>query len=1020
MHIISFVEENFEDAIIELFKSLGYNHYYGPELRDNMGRDYSNPLYEEQLLSRLIHINHDLPQIAIREAILKLKDIETGSLEQKNSTFMYYLQNGVSVTFLDEDEEKSRIVKLIDFENIDNNSFDVINQWTIEDFSVKRPDVVVFVNGLPLVVIELKSPSREETDASEAYRQLKNYMKEIPSLFVFNAFCVISDLAISKAGTITANEDRYMEWKTTDGSYESTQFADFKVFFEGLFEKYRFLDILENYLLYSHDTPDLIKILAAYHQFFAVRKAVDSTLNAIDGDGKGGVFWHTQGSGKSLSMVFYVKKLQKVLDSPTFVIITDRNDLDEQLFTQFSKCSDFLRQKSIQAKNRKDLIDLLNNRKANGIFFTTMQKFEESDEPLTERNDVIVISDEAHRSQYGLEEKVDPKTGKISVGTARKIRDSLPNATFIGFTGTPISQKDRSTKEVFGNYIDVYDMTQSVEDGATRPIYYESRAIKLQLDEDILTEIDKEYNTLATEAEPYTIEKSKKELSRMEALLGAPETIESLCNDILNHYENDRANLLTGKAMIVGYSRGIAMKIYNQILKLRPNWNEKVKVVMSSSNNDKEEWHEIIGNKSHKQELANRFKDNEDPFKIAIVVDMWLTGFDIPSLATMYVFKPMKDHTLMQAIARVNRVYGDKEGGLIVDYIGMSLALKKAMNDYTNRDKANYGDMDIARTAYPKFKEKLEICQNLFHGFNYSDFFSDKDSDKSNLKRASLISEGVNFLLDLSKEDNKKDFIRESLGLKQALSLCRSIVNERNRLEAAYFEAIRTLLIRINKPGTKSLKQINETINNLLKESVKSEGVVNIIDIKDEISLFDSDFLERISKIPERNLAIELLKKLLNDKISVYTRTNLVKSEQFSELLKSTMNKYINGLIKTEEVITELLNIANQIKGAENEGEDLDLTSEELAFYDAISKPKAVKDFYENETLVAMTHELTESLNKNRTIDWQKKQGARAKMRLIVKKLLKKYGYPTEEAQDAINLVLQQCEKWADYELKSY
>ena len=593
-----------------------------------------------------------------------IQDIDSGSLEERNDKFMDYLQNGISVNYWKDGEELSTLVKLVDFENIDNNLFTVINQWTVDEKEIKRPDIVVFINGLPLVVIELKSPSREDADTSEAYTQLKKYMKVIPSLFVYNSFCVMSDMALSKAGTITSPEDRFMEWKSTDGSYESTQWADFNTFFEGIFERNRFMDIIKNFTLYSKNAKENIKILGAYHQYFAVNKAVTSTLKAIETDGKAGVFWHTQGSGKSLSMVFYVNKLQQILDNPTFVVVTDRNDLDGQLFGQFSKCSDFLRQIPQQATSRENLRELLDNRQANGIFFSTMQKFEDSDEPLTERRDVIVISDEAHRSQYGLEEVVDPKTGKIKIGAARKIRNALPNATYIGFTGTPISKKDKSTREVSGDYIDIYDMTQSVEDGATVPIHYESRVAQIKLDESILKKIDEEYEKLKLEAEEHNIERSKRELSKMESLLGAPEIIDDICTDIIHHYEDNRAFEVTGKAMIVGYSRKIAIEMYKKILELRPNWKDKVAVVMSGSNKDPEEWHEIIGDKSHKKLLEKKFKDDNDPLKIAIVVDMWLTGFDVPSLATMYIYKPMSGHNLMQAIARVNRVFKDKEGGL--------------------------------------------------------------------------------------------------------------------------------------------------------------------------------------------------------------------------------------------------------------------------------------------------------------------------------------------------------------------
>lgn len=686
---MSFTEGSYEKALIALFENLGYQHQYGP----NIERDYYVPFYEEQLIESLTTINYGKPRLAIDEAISKLKDIEIGSLPQRNELFMDYLQHGIEVSFFDGKEQRNDIIYLIDYndKNIKRNDFKVINQWTFVENSEKRADIILFVNGLPLVVIELKSPSREETNVSEAYLQLRNYMKEIPSLFVYNVFCVMSDMACSKAGTITSNEDRYMEWKTKDGKYESSQFIDYDTFFEGIFIKERFIDIIKNFICFSKEESGAAKILAAYHQYFAVKKAVERTKKATQGDGKIGVFWHTQGSGKSLSMVFYAHLLQDELSQPTIVVITDRNDLDDQLYTQFSKCQQFLRQIPIQAKSREDLKSLLAGREANGIIFTTMQKFEESDEPLSLRRNIVVMTDEAHRGQYGFEEKVNEETGKISIGTARIIHNSLPNASFIGFTGTPISTKDRDTTEVFGDYIDIYDMTQAVSDGATCPVYYESRVINLNLDKDTLKAIDDEYEILASEgATEEQIEKSKKQMSHLEEILGAPATIDSLCKDIINHYEENRQFELTGKAMIVAYSRPIAMSIYHRILELRPNWTDKVKVVMTGSNKDPEEWHDIIGNKQYKKELAKKFKDNNDPMKIAIVVDMWLTGFDVPSLATMYVYKPMSGHNLMQAIARVNRVFNDKAGGLVVDYIGIAKALKQAMHDYTVRDQKRF------------------------------------------------------------------------------------------------------------------------------------------------------------------------------------------------------------------------------------------------------------------------------------------------------------------------------------------
>lgn len=1011
-----YTEADYENSVIELFRNMGYSYLYGPDIE----RDFRNPLYEEELVASLYRLNRSLPEDAISDALFKLKNFENGELVQKNAVFMDYLQNGIPVRYFEKGEERSSIVYLVDYKNPDNNSFIVANQWTFIENSNKRPDILLFLNGIPVVIVELKSPSREETDASAAYRQLRNYMKEIPSMFIYNAICVMSDQMTSKAGTITSGEDRFMEWKTVDGSYENTQYAQFDTFFEGMFQKERLLDLIKNFICFSNEGVNSFKILAGYHQYFAVRKAIESTKRATVTDGKGGVFWHTQGSGKSLSMVFYAHLLQEALDSPTIVVLTDRNDLDDQLFGQFAKCKDFLRQDPMHAQSRENLRDLLAGRQANGIIFTTMQKFEESHEALSERRNIIVMADEAHRGQYGLTEKIKmtknedgEEIAKRVVGTARIIRNSLPNATYIGFTGTPISSKDRSTREVFGDYIDIYDMTQAVEDGATRPVYYESRVIKLNLDEATLHMIDTEYEIMAHNADPEVIEKSKKTLGQMEAVLGNDNTINSLVSDILDHYENYRESLLTGKAMIVAYSRPIAMKIYKRILELRPDWTEKVGIVMTSGNNDPEEWHDIIGNKRHKDELAKKFKDNNSPMKIAIVVDMWLTGFDVPSLATMYVYKPMSGYNLMQAIARVNRVFRDKEGGLVVDYVGIATALKQAMNDYTTRDKKNYGDTDVAKVAYPKFIEKLGVCRDMFHGFDYTKFTTGTD-----LERAKTISGAVNYIIAREKEEEKDTFIKEALMLHQALSLCSSLVCEADRFEAAFFESVRVLVLRLTNAGTGkkiSLPEMNARINELLKQSIKSEGVINLFsDMQEEFSLFDPKFLEEISKMKEKNLAIELLKKLIAEQVSIYRRTNVVKSEKFSEIMQRAINAYLNGMLTNEEVIAEMLKLAKQLAEAHKEGEQLGLTADELAFYDALTKPQAIKDFYENEELIAITKELADTLRKNKTIDWQRKESARAKMRTLIKRLLKKHKYPPEGMDDAVQTVMTQCELWTD------
>jgi type I restriction enzyme R subunit len=1034
---MSFYDENaYEQCLIELFRgTLGWGYCYGPDVE----RNFRDPLYEPVLEEAICRINPKADSHAIAEALNKIRHFENNDLVKQNALFMDYIQNGVEVTYSKNGETKADIIYLVDYKNVENNSFIFANQWTVIEKSNKRPDVLLFLNGLPICLFELKSPSREETDASEAYLQIRNYMQEVPSLFIYNCICVMSDQLVSKAGTITSGDDRFMEWKTKDGNKETTALADFTTFFEGIFQKERLLDIIKNFICFNNEGLKSYKILAGYHQYFAVRKAIVRTEQAVQGDGKIGVFWHTQGSGKSLSMVFYAHLLQSTIESPTIVVITDRNDLDNQLYTQFANCKDFLRQVPQQAESREHLKSLLNGRKANGIIFTTMQKFEESNEPLSDRRNIIVIADEAHRGQYGLTEKIkttkDDQGNLIAhrvKGTARIIRDSLPHASFIGFTGTPISRDDRNTTEVFGNYIDIYDMTQAVEDGATRPVYYESRVVKLKLDDKVLKQIDDEYDLLAGNADPEVIEKSKRELGQLESVLGNDKTIASLVDDILEHYEEHREHLYTGKAMIVAYSRSIAMKIYERILELRPEWagttshvtigskvvtvpgdDAKVAVVMTESNKDPEEWRPIVGNKSKRQELAVRFKDNESPLKIVIVVDMWLTGFDVPSLATMYVFKPMESHNLMQAIARVNRVYQDKEGGLVVDYIGIASALKRAMNDYTIRDRKRYGDMDIAKEAFPKFQEKLEICRSLFHGFDNTKFFTG-----SALQIGMCITDALNFILDPSREEQKKSFIKEGLMLRQSLSLCSSIVPKNMQAEANFFEAVRVQIMRfLYGRGDKkfSLKEVNERINELLKQSVKSDGVLNLFsDVGEKFSLFDPKFLEDIAKMKQKNIAVEILKKLIAEQVKVYSRTNVVNAQKFSELFQGAMNRYLNGMLTNEQVIQEMLNLAQQIKEAAFSGEKLGLTKEEVAFYDALTKPEAAKDFYSNDQLVAMTRELTELLRKNRTIDWQRKESARANMRRLIKRLLKKYKYPPEGQEDALKTVISQCEMWTD------
>ncbi|WP_206435635.1 type I restriction endonuclease subunit R [Actinobaculum sp. 352] len=1010
------IDESFyENALIERLQSKHhYEHRYGPDVA-RTSEKYDDVFIEGELHTALARINPLLPIQAVDEAILKLHDIGGGSLAQRNELFMDYLQNGVEVRFFDGKEERDDIVHLLDFDDPGNNSFIAVNQWTFVEYSEKRPDVIIFVNGMPLVLFELKSPSREETDASHAYLQLRQYMKQIPSLFVPNVFCVMSDMSETRVGTITADEDRYLSWKSVDGDYSNTRSASWETMIDGMMPKDRLLDIIKNFVCFNDDSSKTTKILTGYHQYFAVKKAVARAVEAVDGNGKIGVFWHTQGSGKSLSMVFLAHLLQERLESPTVVVITDRNDLDNQLFGQFSRCSAFLRQEAVQAESREHLKSLLVGRESNGIIFTTMQKFTDGDEPLCDRSNVVVMVDEAHRGQYGLTERMDAE-GNVSVGAARVVRKALPNASFIGFTGTPISTEDKNTREIFGDYIDVYDMTQSVEDNATRPVYYESRVVSLKLDRDKLAQLDAAYTEFAEEANETSVKKAQRDTGGLDAIFGAPETIDALCTDIIEHYENNREDILAGKALIVAYSRPVAMKIYYRMMELRPGWKDKLGVVMTINNQDPEEWFDVCGGKAHKAEMERKFKNDDDSLKIAIVVDMWLTGFDVPSLATMYVFKPMEGHNLMQAIARVNRVCKGKEGGLVVDYVGIASKLKQAMKDYTSRDRHNYGDLDIASTAYPKFLEKLDVCRDLMYGFNYQKTIFTRNT----AQLASAIIEGTDWLLDPSREEDREDFIKQCQLMNQALSLCKSLVDDKDQHEAAYLSVLRVQVL--GKTGRRSsggkgmtYAEFNKRVTALLEQAVHADGVIDLFE-KDsvEISLFDEAFLQELAEMKQKNIAVESLRRLLKEQIKAYQKTSVVKGQKFSDMLQKALNGYLNGMLTNAQVIEELVNLAKEMMKDRDDAEQLGLTEEEKAFYDALTKPQAVKDFYDNDQLVAITRELTEAMRNNATIDWQRKESARAGMRRAVKRLLRKYKYPPEGAEEAMATVMAQCEVWAD------
>ena len=1002
-----FTEDAYEQTLIALFRDeLGYKYECGYEVE----RDYKEPFYRADLEASIRRINPELPAAAVDEGIKQITTINEGTLEQNNEKFTKWMQDGLEVSLKQNGEERTALMRLIDYEHPQRNLFKVVNQWRVEDYKNKRCDMVVMVNGLPLVVVELKSATVEDATIDDAYLQIKNYQQDIPCLFNYNAFNVISDMSETKAGTITAKQERYMEWKSIDGEHVSTLVADYRTFFIGMFQQERLLDILQNFICFDKNQGKFSKILTAYHQYFAVGKAMVRTKAAVGGDGKIGVFWHTQGSGKSLSMVFYAHQLVQRLPEVTIVVVTDRKDLDSQLYGQFCRCTDFLRQEPLNAQSRDELCSMLRDRKSGGIIFTTIQKFEEGDSALSDRKNIIVMTDEAHRSQYG-DEHWDAQSQTMKKGFSQKMREALPNASFIGFTGTPISDRDRDTEEVFGSYIDVYDMSQAVDDGATRPVYYESRVVNLKLDDNAMKLLDDEFDHLSDDgATDEQIKKAKQEHSRLEVLLGEDATIDALVRDIIDHYEQNRAQELTGKAMIVALTRTIAIKIYRKMLELRPDWTEKVKVVMSGSNQDPAEWQSIIGNENYKKELARKFKDNDDPMKIAIVRDMWLTGFDVPSLATMYVYKPMSGHNLMQAIARVNRVFPGKEGGLIVDYVGIAQALKAAMKQYTNRDQRRFGDPDIAKTALLKWREEIEICRDLLHGFDYTGFF-----EPDNTKRALAITGGANFLSSPAKDQAKKNFMEHSAMLHNATTLCRSLLSEKQKAEVCYMDALRVMLLKLSQKGKVSRHEINERIGELLRQSVKTDGVINLFgDRQVEFSLFDEAFIQEIKNMKERNLAVELLTKLMKEKIKQQQKTNVIQSDLFSDMLNQSLSNYLKGLLTNEEVIEELLKMAQQMKHAEEEGNDLGLTAEEKAFYDALSTPEGVRQAYSDEEFVALTKELTDVLHKNRTIDWNRKESARAKMRVMVKRLLKKYKYPPEGAAKALETVMRQCDHWAD------
>ncbi|MBQ8261178.1 MAG: type I restriction endonuclease subunit R [Lachnospiraceae bacterium] len=997
-------ENTLEQVIISELQEKGYDYLYGPDVE----RDYHEVLLKDYFDAALLKINDGITMPIIDEAYKTIRDLGLLKLEELNAAFHKYLIEGVPIAYREGVENKTYTVKLVDFENPQANDFKVINQFTVIEYKNKRPDVLVFINGIPMVLFELKNMTNSDTTVETAYKQVKNYQLDISKIFNYIAFNVISDGLDTRIGTITSDFSRYMAWKSENGEYpENGDVNYFSKLLNGIFSKERLLDYIQNFVMYKTVDGRMAKIIAGYHQYFAIKKAVERTKQSIEKkSNKVGVVWHTQGSGKSFSMVFYTGCIVRnpEFNNPTIVVLTDRNDLDAQLYGTFCSCSKMmLRQTPKQAESRAHLKELLKV-KAGGIIFTTIQKFEESSEVLSERSNIIFMADEAHRSQYGLDGKLDRATGEWKYGMAKYMRDSLPNATFIGFTGTPIDHNDKSTVEVFGEYIDVYDMTQAVEDGATVPIYYENRTAKIKFNEELLKRIDAEYDKLAETENSAMVEKSKSDIGNIEAIVGSKERLDLLANDIIAHYE-DRQYVLTGKAMIVCMSRRIAINLYKTILEKRPEWDKKVKVVLTSNNQDDTEWHDIIGNKKYREDLMIEFKDEKSDFKIAIVVDMWLTGFDVPSMATMYIDKPMKGHNLMQAIARVNRVYKDKEAGLIVDYIGMAAELKKALSQYTKRDQDKVPDLSV---AYAIAMGKLEAMRDFFYGFDYSVFFGESDSERLN-----IIMKGVNYALAFDEEE-KKLFIREATALSQAESLCRSMLDIHTKQEIEFFKSIKAGLCKWTRVGGMTTNEMNVHIMRMLEEAIEQDGVCNIFaktgQNNPEISILSDEYMARIRNMKHKNIAAEMLRSLLEDNIRVFARTGVVKAQLFSEKMHDILKMYNNRMITNVEVIEELLNLSKEMTEAYYSGEDKGLTTEELAFYDALVADPDVLRNMEDKVLIEMAQELTDLIRRSRTVDWDKKESARAYMRTQVKHLLRKYKYPPEKAKGAIDIVIKQAE----------
>ncbi len=1065
-------ENTIEYLAIKLLERLGYEYIYAP----NIAHDGENPersSYEDVLLpgrmaEGISRINPDVPQAAQEEAIKEIQRIHSPELLTNNESFHRLLTEGIKVSYRKDGQQRGDLVWLIDFNTPENNDFVVANQFTVVENGVnKRPDVILFVNGIPLVVIELKNAADENATIKSAFRQIETYKATIPSLFTYNAFCVISDGLEAKAGTLSSGMSRFMAWKSADGKEEASHLVSrMETLITGMLNKETLLDLIRHFIVFEKSkkedaktgvsTITTVKKLAAYHQFYAVNRAVESALRATGytvkmetpaskvmespesygvpgvksqpkGDRKGGVVWHTQGSGKSLSMVFFTGKIVLVLDNPTVVVITDRNDLDDQLFDTFASSTQLLRQEPKQVASREDLKEKLKVA-SGGVVFSTIQKFQPDFgniyETLSERENIVVIADEAHRTQYGFRAKtIDDKNErgdvvgkKIVYGFAKYMRDALPNATYIGFTGTPIENTDVNTPAVFGNYIDVYDIAQAVEDGATVRIYYESRLAKVNLSDEgqkLVEELDAELDS----EDMSLTQKAKAKWTQLEALIGSQNRIRNIARDIILHFEQ-RQEVFEGKGMIVAMSRRIAADLYDEIIKLKPQWHSSdldkgmIKVVMTSSSSDGPKISKHHTTKEHRRTLADRMKDPEDELKLVIVRDMWLTGFDVPGLHTLYIDKPMKGHNLMQAIARVNRVYKDKPGGLVVDYLGIASDLKKALSFYS--DAGGKGDPAIAQEqAVDLMLEKLEVVSNMFHGFSYEDYFL---ADTS--KKLSMILGAEEHILGL--EDGKKRFINEVTTLSKAFAI--AVPHEQAmdiKDEVSFFQAIKARLSKFD--GTESGKtdeEIETTIRQVIDKALVSEKVIDVFDAagikRPDISVLSEEFLLELKGMEHKNVALEVLKKLLNDEIKSRSKKNLVKSKTLMEMLELSIKKYHTKILTAAEVIEELIKLSKEIVNMDSEAKSMGLTEFEYAFYSAVADNESARQLMQQDKLRELAVKLTERVKQNASIDWTIKESVRAKLKVIIKRTLRQYGYPPDMQKLATETVLKQAEMIAN------